>query len=145
MRHPKVISDTSELVNGRFLEIIDDKRISKKSVKRVICCTGKVYYELLEKAEALGNKDTAIVRFEQLYPLPKKQLAALKKSYSQVTDWRWVQEEPENMGAWSHILRHATTINWTYVGREESASPAVGSSKVHAKQQEILLDQAFAK
>ena len=69
----------------------------------------------------------------------------MKKDYAQVKDWRWVQEEPENMGEWSHIMRHCSYIDWRYVGRKESASPAVGSSKVHAKQQEILLNQAFEK
>ncbi len=145
LRHPKVVSDVTNFVNGNFKEIIDDNRVTKKSAKRVICCTGKVYYDLIEKAELIKDKETAIIRFEQLYPLSDKQIKALKKSYSQVNDWRWVQEEPENMGAWSHILRHCPSINWKYVGRHESASPAVGSSKVHAKQQEILLKEAFAK
>lgn len=146
LRHPDVVSDVSQLVDGKFHEIIDDCRVPASSVKRVICCTGKVYYDLVEAAaNNQKNKETAIVRFEQLYPLPKKQIAALKKRYSHVTDWRWVQEEPENMGAWVHILRHCKDIAWRYVGRSESASPAVGSSKVHAKQQGEILSNAFKK
>ena len=145
LRHPKVMSNIDDCINGQFKEIINLKKQSKKNVKRIICCTGKVYYDLLEKADALNDKQTEIIRFEQLYPLPKNQIEALKKDYSQVKDWRWVQEEPENMGAWSHIMRHCSYIDWRYVGRKESASPAVGSSKVHAKQQEILLNQAFEK
>ena len=89
-------------------------------------------------------KDVAIVRFEQLYPLPKKQLADLKKKYSK-SEWVWAQEEPENMGPWAHIMRHTNNIDWHYVGRQESASPAVGSSKIHAKQQNLLVEQAFGK
>ena len=145
LRHPKVVSDIKELETGKFQEIIHDSRIAAKATKRVICCTGKVYYDLLDAAEKHKDTSTAIVRFEQLYPLSSKQLAALKKKYSTVKEWCWVQEEPENMGAWTHILRHCPTINWHYIGRDESASPAVGSSKVHAKQQEIIMNQAFAK
>ena len=83
-------------------------------------------------------------RFEQLYPLPQKQIEKLKKKYAKA-EWVWAQEEPENMGPWSHIMRHVPTIDWHYVGRNESASPAVGSSKVHAKQQDELVSQAFSK
>ena len=141
LRHPKVISNTSELTNGNFKEIIDE---GKKTAKRVLCCTGKVYYDLLQEVEDNKLKDVAIVRFEQLYPLPQKQLNSLQKKYNKA-DWYWVQEEPENMGPWAHILRHIPNINWTYVGRSESASPAVGSSKVHAKQQTELVKTALSK
>tara|TARA_B100001121_G_C18700289_1_gene627341 strand:+ start:7528 stop:10239 length:2712 start_codon:yes stop_codon:yes gene_type:complete len=141
LRHPSVISNVSELVNGTFQEIIDD---SIKTAKRVICCTGKVYYDLLAHREEKKIKDVAIVRFEQLYPLPKKQLADLRKKYAK-SEWVWAQEEPENMGAWAHVMRHTNNIDWHYVGRQESASPAVGSSKIHLKQQNLLVEQAFGK
>ena len=141
LRHPKVVSAVSELEKGEFQEIIDD---NVKNPKRVICCTGKVYYDLIEKREELAKKDVAIVRFEQLYPLPQKQIEKLKKKYAKA-EWVWAQEEPENMGPWSHIMRHVPSIDWHYVGRNESASPAVGSSKVHAKQQDELVNQAFSK
>lgn len=141
LRHPSVISDVSELVNGTFQEIIDDKI---KNAKRVICCTGKVYYDLLAYRDEKKIKDVAIVRFEQLYPLPQKQLTDLKKKYAK-SEWVWAQEEPENMGPWAHIMRHTNNIDWHYVGRQESASPAVGSSKIHAKQQNLLVEQAFGK
>ncbi|MEK9726659.1 MAG: 2-oxoglutarate dehydrogenase E1 component [Candidatus Margulisiibacteriota bacterium] len=141
LRHPKVVSDVAELEKGEFQEIIDD---NVKSPKRVICCTGKVYYDLIEKRDELTRKDVAIVRFEQLYPLPKKQIEKLKKKYAKA-EWVWAQEEPENMGPWSHIMRHVPSIDWHYIGRHESASPAVGSSKVHAKQQDELVKKAFSK
>ena len=141
LRHPKVISDTKELLSGKFQEIIDD---GNKSAKRVLCCTGKVYYDLLEEVEKSNVKNVALVRFEQLYPLPQKQLEALKKKYAKA-EWCWVQEEPENMGAWAHIIRHISDIDWRYVGRGESASPAVGSSKIHAKQQLSIVENALAK
>jgi 2-oxoglutarate dehydrogenase E1 component len=144
LRHPKVVSNVSELTTGGFQEIIDDQNNPATKVKRVLCCTGKVYYDLLEHMEEKKIKNVTLLRFEQLYPLPKKQLAALKKKYAK-TEWYWVQEEPENMGAWSHIMRHCTTINWKCVARNESASPAVGSSKVHATQQAKIVKQAFAK
>ncbi|MEC8678311.1 MAG: 2-oxoglutarate dehydrogenase E1 component [Candidatus Margulisiibacteriota bacterium] len=141
LRHPKVVSDVADLEKGEFQEILDD---NVKNPKRVICCTGKVYYDLIEKRDELAKKDVAIVRFEQLYPLPQKQIEKLKKKYAKA-EWVWAQEEPENMGPWSHIMRHVPTIDWHYVGRNESASPAVGSSKVHAKQQDELINQAFSK
>ena len=141
LRHPLVVSSVNELSKGKFQEIIDE---GPKSAKRVLCCTGKVYYDLLEEKEANQLKDVAIIRFEQMYPLPKKQLAALKKKYASA-EWCWVQEEPENMGGWAHVLRHASDIKWHYIGRKESASPAVGSSKVHAKQQMDIVKKAVSK
>ncbi|MGA0242523.1 MAG: hypothetical protein ACO3K7_06000 [Candidatus Marinamargulisbacteria bacterium] len=142
LRHPNVVSSVDDLTKGRFQEIIDDTSVT--SPKRVIACTGKVYYDLLKARESLKRSDVAIVRFEQLYPLPQKQLAALQKKYASA-EWVWAQEEPENMGAWTHVLRHIKSIDWHYVGRPESASPAVGSSKIHAKQQTRLVDAAFGK
>lgn len=141
LRHPKVVSDLSELTSGKFKEIIDE---GSPAAKRVLCCTGKVYYDLLNEIESKKMKDVALVRFEQLYPLPKKQIDALIKKYKKA-QWCWVQEEPENMGAWGHILRHLKAVNWTYIGRPESASPAVGSSKIHEQQQTSLVNAACSK
>ena len=143
LRHPKVQSDSSELTKGGFKEIIDQDRIKPAAAKRVVLCTGKVYYDLLDHAESTDNKDTAIVRLEQLYPLPKKQLSALQKRYKSAKEWVWVQEEPENMGPWTHILRLLPEFNFRYVGREAAASPAVGNSRIHKKQQETLIKAAF--
>ena len=145
LRHPLVISQVSDLEKGCFQEVIDDPNTTAKSVKRVLCCTGKVYYDLLAYQTEHQIKNVAIVRLEQMYPFPKKQLKTLQNTYSHVSDWAWVQEEPENMGGWSHILRHLPQFGFRYVGREESASPATGSSKVHQKTQVKLVKNAFAK
>ncbi len=143
LRHPKVQSPVSELTTGSFKELIDDVNIKPADAKTVLLCTGKVYYDLLEYSEENKVKDVAIVRLEQLYPLPKKQLNALKKRYKNAKDWIWVQEEPENMGAWSHILRLLPSFAFRYVGRKAAASPAVGNSRIHKKQQEALVKDAF--
>ena len=92
-RHPEVMSPIEELTKGRFQEIIDDKNVDKKKVKKVVLCTGKVYFDLKKEREENKCKDTAIVRLEQLYPIPKKQMAALKSSYKNAR-FIWVQEEP---------------------------------------------------
>ena len=141
LRHPLVVSPVTALNSGAFKEILDDPLSKPKSVRRVLCCSGKVYYDLLAKQDS----QTAIVRFEQLYPLAIKQIKKLCSRYSNAEEWVWVQEESENMGAWTHILRHYSFIKWVYVGRPASASPAVGSSKVHQKQQEELVELAFKK
>jgi len=141
-RHPSVISPIRDLEEGSFQEIIDDTTIkSASSVKKVLCCTGKVYYDLLENRTEKQN-DIAIVRFEQLYPLPKKQLSALRKKYKDA-EFVWVQEEPANMGAWGFILQNFLDWNFTLIAREASASPATGNSKLHALQQQDLLSRAL--
>ena len=99
---------------------------------------------MLDEIQTKNIKGIALVRFEQLYPLPKKQIEKLKKKYEKAK-WYWVQEEPENMGAWAHVLRHISDIDWTYIGRTESASPAVGSSKIHAEQQSNIVESACGK
>lgn len=140
LRHPDVLSDIKELTQptARFKEIIDD---NIKNPVGVIACSGKIYYDLLK---ARGDSTVAIVRFEQLYPLPQKKVANLIKKYKNVP-WVWAQEEPENMGAWSHIARHIRQVNWHYIGRKESASPAVGQLVVHNEQQDRLITAAFEK
>ena len=105
LRHPDVISTVDELSKGNFQEIIDDKTTKPDTIQKVILCNGKIYYDLMAKKEKAHDK-IAIVRLEQLYPFAEKQLADLKKRYKNASEWTWVQEEPENMGAWSHILRH---------------------------------------
>jgi len=101
-----------------------------------------VYYDLLE-ALPEKNKSIALVRIEQLYPCPRKQLEALKKKYAKAKKWLWVQEEPENMGAWGFMLRHFRDWNLEVVARLASASPATGSNKIHNKTQEELVQKAL--
>jgi 2-oxoglutarate dehydrogenase E1 component len=141
LRHPRVVSAVSEMTTGSFQEILDDPLGNKKTTC-VLCCSGKVYYDLLDKRDELGKTDVAIVRFEQLYPLSEVTIKALRTKYARA-EWVWVQEEPANMGAWSHVLRHLPAVQWRYVGRPASASPAVGFSKVHEQQQLALVAQAF--
>ncbi|MDA1354616.1 MAG: 2-oxoglutarate dehydrogenase E1 component [bacterium] len=143
LRHPLVQSHVKELTHGRFEELIDSKLVPVKSAKRVIVCSGKIYYDLLAEHGESKNKDVAIVRLEQLYPLPKGQLAELRKTYKSAKEWVWAQEEPQNMGYWSHIITHLPEFAWQYVGRAFSASPAVGNSKVHAKEQAAIVEAAF--
>ncbi|RAP32369.1 2-oxoglutarate dehydrogenase E1 component [Candidatus Marinamargulisbacteria bacterium SCGC AG-410-N11] len=145
LRHPKVMSSLSELAKSGFQEIIDDTLSNIKQVKKVLLCTGKVYYDLLDFRDQHKIKDIAIIRFEQLYPLSQKQLNALRLKYKHVKQWCWVQEEPENMGAWTYILRALRNWDLDVVARLESASPATGSSKSHDKSLKDLLERAFTK
>ncbi|GAA4416680.1 2-oxoglutarate dehydrogenase E1 component [Nibrella viscosa] len=142
LRHPQVISPLDELVNGRFREVIGDSYAEAKKVKRVLLCTGKIYYELLERQQADKRDDVAVVRLEQLHPLPKKQLAEFLGQYKKA-DIVWVQEEPENMGYWTYMLRVLPDVKMRVISREASASPATGYSKVHAKEQAELIQKAF--
>jgi 2-oxoglutarate dehydrogenase E1 component len=143
LRHPRCQSSLKELRKGRFQELIDDSRAVAANVKKVVFCSGKIYYDLLEEKESRKADDVAIVRLEQLYPFPKKQFEAVLKKYSKATNLMWTQEEPENMGAWSYILRMYRNTNIQVVSRAESGSPATGSSKRHAVEQKKLMKSVF--
>ncbi|MBP7269334.1 MAG: 2-oxoglutarate dehydrogenase E1 component [Bacteroidia bacterium] len=145
LRHPRCVSDIAELSTGGFQEVMDDTTAKPNEVARVIFCSGKVYYELLEQKEKDQVNDVAIVRLEQLYPLPLKQIEAVRKKYANATDWIWLQEEPVNMGAWSYILRVLRDIPFKVIAREESASPATGSHRTHEREQRELINRAFAR
>ncbi|TRX53030.1 2-oxoglutarate dehydrogenase E1 component [Fulvivirga sp. M361] len=142
LRHPKVVSPTSDFTKGKFQEIIDDSYVTKKSTKRVVLCSGKVYYDLLEEQQAKKIKNVALVRIEQLYPFPEKQLTALLKKYSS-PELIWVQEEPSNMGYWSFIQRIMPTSDVKVIARKASASPATGYAKVHKEEQASIVSQAL--
>jgi 2-oxoglutarate dehydrogenase E1 component len=150
LRHPLATSALDEVATGRFHRVLPDPDgVVGPTVQRVLLCSGKVYYELLAHRQELGRKDVAIVRVEQLYPFPKQALAALLESYSAGTRLVWVQEEPENMGAWPFLrLRFGERLFGRYplsgVTREESASPATGSPSSHRLEQQELIDRAFA-
>ncbi len=143
LRHPRCVSTLSELSEGGFKEVIDDATVSATKVERVLLCSGKVYYDLLEKKEADKRDDVAIVRLEQLDPLPRKQLALLQEKYKKAA-WVWVQEEPSNMGAWAHLLRKLRQINFELVSRPSSGAPATGSGQRHRIEQAKLIERAFA-
>ena len=146
LRYPTCISSLKDFTTGGFQEVIDDASATAKSAKKVIFCSGKVYYDLIEGREKAGADDLAIVRVEQLYPFPAKQLNSIISKYKNATEHIWAQEEPENMGAWAHMMRmfmkHDETkdVELKYVGRTENASPATGFSKPHAQQQQSIID-----
>ena len=145
LRHPKCVSTIADLTKGGFQEVIDDATANAKSTRRVVFCSGKVYYDLLERQEADKDSGVAIVRIEQLYPFPQKQVDAIVAKYKNANELVWLQEEPENMGAWSFLLRTWTNAEVKLIAREASASPATGSHKQHDKEQHVLIDKAFAK
>lgn len=141
LRHPKVVSPLEDFTKGNFQEVLGDDYVTNKNVKKVLLCTGKVYFDLLEEQQKKKAKDVAIVRLEQLYPYPKKQLEKILKKYSN-PKLVWVQEEPENMGAWSFMLR-ISGLDLTLVSRKSMASPATGYSKVHKEEQAQIVNKAF--
>lgn len=144
LRHPRCVSKFEELSTGKFAELIDDATADAAKVTKVIFCTGKIYYELLERKEKDQLNDTAIVRIEQLYPLPLPMINQITEKYKKAKKWLWVQEEPENMGAWSYILRVLNpVVPITGIFRPESASPATGSYKAHDREQRSIIDTAF--
>ncbi|HEY0656002.1 MAG TPA: 2-oxoglutarate dehydrogenase E1 component [Chryseosolibacter sp.] len=142
LRHPAVISPIKEFIDGNFEEVLDDPNVTAKDVKRVILCSGKVYYDLLENQQKKKIKDTAIVRIEQLHPFPEKAMNAILKKYKNAKVV-FVQEEPANMGYASYILRMMPKVSMDFVSRKASASPATGYSKVHKVEQEKIVNQAF--
>ncbi len=150
LRHPLATSSLEDLSNDRFHRVLADPvELEPSEVKRVLLCSGKVYYELMQHRKELERKDIAIVRLEQLYPFPKKALAQVLERYPARTRVTWVQEEPENMGAWPFLrLRFGERLFGQYplvgVSREESASPATGSASSHRIEQRELIDRAFA-
>lgn len=143
LRNPATYSDIAELSEGGFKEVIDDVFIEDATqVKKVLLCSGKLYFEMADKQQKDNRTDIAIVRLEQLYPLPYKQLEALHKKYHKAT-WFWVQEEPLNMGAASFLQMNVKTINFGVISRNASAATATGYAKVHAAEQTEIINTAF--
>ncbi len=142
LRHPSVVSPLSEFTDGKFIEVIDDPYVDAKTVKRILFCSGKVYYDLLEEQQKEKRKDVAIVRIEQLFPWPQSQIFTILKRYKGA-EIVWVQEEPENMGPWTYILRKYKDRVHHGIYRKASASPATGFSKVHQQVQHELVKKAF--
>ncbi len=144
LRHPECVSDVSEFEKGnRFQEVIVDHETPSK-VKRVLMCSGKIYYNLKERKDADKRSDVVIARLEQLYPLPDDQIMALFDKYKKA-DFFWVQEEPMNMGAWWFMLNRLRKTNIDVISRKRSASPATGFKKVHDMEQDDIIDRAFGK
>jgi 2-oxoglutarate dehydrogenase E1 component len=146
LRHPEAISQVGELSGGKFQRVIDDEVAKPAQTKRVMFCSGKVYYDLVDERKKRGADDTAIVRIEQLYPLAEPALKELAARYKKAKDFLWVQEEPENMGAAFFMQPRLTEIvssNVQVVSRKAAASPATGSKDSHDLEQQLLMKQAF--
>jgi len=144
LRHPKSYSRIEEFTSGGFKEIIDDLSVNDPGlITKVLFCSGKIYFDLLEKKEKDKKTDVAIIRLEQLYPLPLKRIENLYKKYSKAI-WYWTQEEPLNMGAASFLRMNLTSINYGVISRPCSAATASGFSKVHAKEQAEIIETAFS-
>lgn len=142
LRHPEAVSKIEDLSNGGFEEIIDDKSVKATDVNTIVCCSGKLFYELRNARNKADANDLAIVRIEQLYPFPQEQFDNLIKKYKNYETLLWVQEEPENMGAWRYIKAVTKQGDqWKLISRFASASPASGSSKVFANRQEDILNK----
>lgn len=144
LRHPKAVSDLSDFTSGRFQEVIADDTVKPASARKVVLCSGKVYYDLIEKREKDKIKDVAVIRLEQLHPFPKTQINDLLAKYTKAEDFVWLQEEPENMGYWNYIQRIYPERSFKLISRKASASPATGFAKVHAEEQELIIEKAFA-
>ncbi len=145
LRSPEVISPLEDFTNGRFREILDDDYADPKKVTKLLFCTGKIYFDLLHEQKKSKRKDVAIIRIEQLFPFPEIQMVDIRKKYSREAKVLWVQEEPENMGAWTYILRKYRHNVDEGVFRPPSASPATGYSKVHHEEQQKIVNKAFAE
>lgn len=143
LRHPKCVSTIADFTKGGFKEVIDDASADAKLIKKIIFCSGKLYYDLLEKKETDKRTDVALIRLEQLYPFPKKQIDTIIKKYNGAKEIIWAQEEPENMGAYTYLLRMWKSVNFKNISRNESASPATGSHKAHDKEQKELVERVF--
>tara|TARA_Y100001934_G_scaffold54025_1_gene66433 strand:- start:5752 stop:8532 length:2781 start_codon:yes stop_codon:yes gene_type:complete len=149
LRHPLAVSSLEELSDGVFHNVIGEvDELDPKGVKRVVMCSGKVYYDLLDQRRKNEQTDVAIIRLEQLYPFPQEECAKIVAEYSHVKDWVWCQEEPQNQGAWYCSQHHFWQVipdgaKLTYAGRAASASPAVGYLSVHNQQQKALVEDAL--
>lgn len=147
LRHPECISKVEDFTNGGFQEVIDDETVNAKEVERVIFCSGKIYYELNDERRKNNIHNVAIVRLEQLFPWPVEQVLKILDKYKHVKSIQWVQEEPENMGAWGYILRLLSKgykgVHIVVVSPPASASPATGSAKMAAARQRAVIEEAI--
>jgi 2-oxoglutarate dehydrogenase E1 component len=144
LRHPGSYSNEADFLTGGFKEVLDDQLVNNAAtIKKVLLCTGKVYFDLAERKQKENRNDIAIIRLEQIHPLPQQQLDELYAKYNKAI-WYWVQEEPLNMGAATFLRMNVKNINFYIISRSASASTATGYSKIHAKEQAALIDQAFS-
>jgi 2-oxoglutarate dehydrogenase E1 component len=151
LRHPKVVSKTTDYTKSSFKEVLEDPKVKDPlAIETLIFCCGKIYYDLLEVQESQGKeKDTAVLRIEQLYPFPVEALQDIFSKYKNIKEIKWVQEEPKNMGCYNFILPRfqeamPKKIKFGYVGRKHSGSTAEGSGKAHKIEQQRIVEEAFS-
>ena len=150
LRLPAASSAIDDLANGGFQPLIDDAEISDRdAVKRVVLCSGKVYYDLVEARKKTEKRDVAVVRLEQLYPFPLQSIRETLAKYPDASELVWAQEEPQNMGGWTFVQERLENLlsnceRPRYIGRTASASPAIGSYSIHQKEQAELVNAALA-
>ena len=143
LRLPATYSHISDFTQGGFTELYDDATATNPTlITKVLMCSGKIYFDLQERKQKDNRTDVAIIRLEQLYPLPQQQLSQLYQKYEKAI-WHWVQEEPQNMGAASYLRMNMEQINFHIISRKPSASTASGYSKIHTKEQAAVIDTAF--
>ena len=146
LRHPKCVSSVADFAEGRFQEVIDDPEAKAAEVRSLVFCTGKFYYDLLAHKEEQHRRDVALVRVEQLFPLPAEQMNAIIGKYKNAEDVVWAQEEPRNMGAWSHLLMHVDAArSFRVASRWIYASPAAGSAVRSKIRHQEVIDYVFDK
>ena len=143
LRHPKVVSPLEDFANGQFQPIIDDETANADKIEKLVLCSGKIYYELLAKKEELNCENIALVRFEQLYPIQKDKIEEIFAKYKNRKQLLWVQEEPENMGAWTFILRNFRDTGIQVIAAVASGTPAPGSHKMFEKNQNNVINRVF--
>ncbi|MFN9393072.1 MAG: 2-oxoglutarate dehydrogenase E1 component, partial [Flavobacteriales bacterium] len=144
LRYPKAVSALEDLATGSFREVLDEPGIQAKNTEVLVFCSGKVYYDILEEKEKQGVTDQmAVVRVEQLYPLPESQIRAMLNRYASASRVIWCQEEPENMGAWTYLLRSGAGRDMEVVSLPASASPATGSPKLHEHRTRTMMNKLF--
>ena len=144
LRHPLVVSPVKDFTNGSFKTLIEDHEVAPAKAKKLVFCSGKFYYDLLKHREELKRDDVALVRLEQLFPLPAKEIRAQLEHYNMVTDVVWAQEEPRNMGTWSHLLLHLPeAANFRPATRRFYGAPAAGSATRSAKRHQEVIDYVF--
>jgi 2-oxoglutarate decarboxylase len=154
LRNKRVVSPVSEFTDGRFRSVLDDPRFAgqdgpQEGVRRLLLCSGKIYYELADAVTKAGREDIAVLRTEQLYPLPRKKLLLALERYPNADDIRWVQEEPANQGAWPYFGLEMPQVDQRLsrikpISRRRMAAPAAGSGKVHEVEQARLIEQSLA-
>jgi 2-oxoglutarate dehydrogenase E1 component len=151
LRYPRAVSTVADLADETFRTVLADPAAANPAqVARVLICSGKLFYTLDEERHERGRDDVAIVRVEQLHPFPTAELAALVRSYPNAIEIRWVQEEPKNQGSWQFVAPLLRAIvgadgDLGYIGRDEAASPATGSYKIHEAEESAILDEALTR